>query len=833
MSLIGALTKAAKAGEAAKKTAPFYSAVDEALGNLKRPKGTGIEFLTEVLKQPGVKKAEIADRKLEQAFKAKGKMTKEEAQQVLADNPPPQLREKVYDDSTAIDENDLREMVSQEMFGKPYSQINFGSAQHRKISDEVYKRMDMDNGTLFGKYKTGGGENYREILLKLPTTRPNASNYSDPAKYDADLRAYNASGKSDYYGSHYPEESNIIAHMRVQDRKGPNGEKILHIEEIQSDLHQAGRKKGYQLSDEDWTKEDAERLENLVANQRNLNDSERKELKILRDKGTSIREKLGVPNAPFKKNWHELAMKRLLNYAADNGYDSIAITPGKAQIDRYEEALRKNLDSLEYEPYINDDGKQMFEVAGFKKDKQVFSEEGVTPERLQDLMGKDTAQKISEGFGESLAQERPLRPDWKRIQSSDLSVGGEGMKGFYDKMIPDYLNTFGKPYGAQVGQIQAPIKHELEGLRRMAGMAEEPPITLHNFPITSEMRESIKQKGLPLYQQVGIPTAGAGAASQMLEPEEEAGLATGGVVKSAIKQAHLAKLAKMREEMAPRAEAVKALIARDQNRYLADVAPNSLTNAEIESEIKRMAAKAPMIMKPSALTELRKIVQQEKGDYGSRRVERAADEIPNLEKLYKEQALKEAFTGDNARALMTMNPKDFGKYAMPLDSREHYGYESQSEYIDKLAKLVGGFNDVPFLEINKREQGAPKIPFISGHEGRHRSRALESNAEPASLVRLLPRSELREPFPRRSQEEYIDALKKELEITGNKVIPEKYFDNFKQEELKRPPIILPDIYAKGGAVKPKVKDAKSGKVTMTKNRDTMFMELSNKKLKRK
>ena len=34
MSLIGALTKAAKAGEAAKKTAPFYSAVDEALGNL-------------------------------------------------------------------------------------------------------------------------------------------------------------------------------------------------------------------------------------------------------------------------------------------------------------------------------------------------------------------------------------------------------------------------------------------------------------------------------------------------------------------------------------------------------------------------------------------------------------------------------------------------------------------------------------------------------------------------------------------------------------------------------------------------------------------------------
>jgi hypothetical protein len=97
----------------------------------------------------------------------------------------------------------------------------------------------------------------------------------------------------------------------------------------------------------------------------------------------------------------------------------------------------------------------------------------------------------------------------------------------------------------------------------------------------------------------------------------------------------------------------------------------------------------------------------------------------------------------------------------------------------------------------------------------------------------MPRAELREPFPRRSQQEYIEALKDELEMTGNKVTPEEYFDNFKQKDVKRSPIILPDIYAKGGAVKPEVKEAKGGVVRMTKNRDTMFMELSNKKLKRK
>jgi hypothetical protein len=39
--------------------------------------------------------------------------------------------------------------------------------------------------------------------------------------------------------------------------------------------------------------------------------------------------------------------------------------------------------------------------------------------------------------------------------------------------------------------------------------------------------------------------------------------------------------------------------------------------------------------------------------------------------------------------------------------------------------------------------------------------------------------------------------------------------------------------ARAEASKPEVKEAKGGRVRMTKNRDTMFMELSNKKLKRK
>ena len=231
----------------------------------------------------------------------------------------------------------------------------------------------------------------------------------------------------------------------------------------------------------------------------------------------------------------------------------------------------------------------------------------------------------------------------------------------------------------------------------------------------------------------------------------------------------------------------------------------------------------PSIIIPSKVSNVKEAVRQSKGDYGARRVERAADEIPNLEKLYQENALKEAFIGDNARALMTMNPKNFEKYASPIPPsmskpQQYRGYGSQflddsmkdmtlSEYIDNLSGVKGGFADVPYLLINKQEQGLPLTPFITGHEGRHRSRSLANKGEQGSLVQLLPRAELREPLPRRTQEEYIEALKKELEMTGNKVVPQRYQDSDAKSssnidapnrDIIRPAVDLPDIYAEGG-----------------------------------
>lgn len=472
MSLVGALTKALKAGETAKKTAPFYSAVDEALANIARPKGTGAEFFTELTKQAGVKKAELADRKLEQAFKAKGKMTKEEAQQILKENPPPQLSERVMEE---MDDYAREERYRELMENRGYEKYNEVPTSVRQQFNDEIDAEDVQHAA----HRLPGGENYREILLKLPkqfsdqdsrrmlSLEANLRRGELPADQMQELAALQAKkqkSQDPYYSSHYLQDPNVVAHMRVLDRTGPNGEKVLHVEEIQSDWHQEGRKKGYKLASEVTAPMDSEyralvqknsdaRAAGVEPDPKDIARAKQLEDALIKSDASAI------PDAPFKKNWHELAMKRLLNYAADNGYDSIAITPGMEQAKR-----------------------------------------------------------------------------WKN----------EALKVHYDQKIPQFLNEFGKPYGTQVDQMPFDaggykVNRDSYPLPYRVEMANSPDIVsrhataeeawaeaeklgqlpLHLFKITPEMRESIKQKGLPLYQQIGIPTAGAGAASQMPEQMQE------------------------------------------------------------------------------------------------------------------------------------------------------------------------------------------------------------------------------------------------------------------------------------------------------------------------
>ena len=58
-------------------------------------------------------------------------------------------------------------------------------------------------------------------------------------------------------GVHFADDINNIFHIRTKDREGPNGEKILYVEELQSDWAQQGRKKGFYDAEKVKAGEDA------------------------------------------------------------------------------------------------------------------------------------------------------------------------------------------------------------------------------------------------------------------------------------------------------------------------------------------------------------------------------------------------------------------------------------------------------------------------------------------------------------------------------------------------------------------------------------------------
>jgi len=74
----------------------------------------------------------------------------------------------------------------------------------------------------------------------------------------------------------------------------------------------------------------------------------------------------------------------------------------------------------------------------------------------------------------------------------DLKIGGEGMKSFYDKMLPAALRRVLKPH---TDKIQ-PTSHVVKG-------NEGEDVTLPGIEITPEMRESILNKGFSYYARGG------------------------------------------------------------------------------------------------------------------------------------------------------------------------------------------------------------------------------------------------------------------------------------------------------------------------------------------
>ena len=359
----------------------------------------------------------------------------------------------------------------------------------------VHDNTVFGSTTKYGQYTLPGGENYRELLLTLPSRRPLIT--KDPGGRYEELMDISArrdltdaeqaemvaierqqfnqeSGTvgTDFVSGHY-DDPNIIAHIRFNERVDADGNKVLFIEEIQSDWAQKGRKSGF--SNRDVSKEievfnqEMDRLNKQIdandSKYRNLEMSqeERDALYIpLKEKYDEIIEKRAelvkirsaVPSAPFvmdTNQWTSLALKRMVRWATDNDFDQIAWTTGKQQAKRYDLSKQVN----EVSAMKNKDGTYQL-AAEDKRGHDIFGYSGkkVTAEEMADNIGKEVAEKLIKGAdsveGKPWPSGKGHNPAFFRLFPEELEVGGEGMGAFYDKILVDRAKKLGKQYGSKV-----------------------------------------------------------------------------------------------------------------------------------------------------------------------------------------------------------------------------------------------------------------------------------------------------------------------------------------------------------------------------------------------
>jgi hypothetical protein len=473
---------------AANRTAgPFYSALKGAVENAPISKGTGEQWAGTIRNMPGVKQEELDWTGFNEFLKSKPSLTKQEASDFL--------------DANRVD---VQEVMKQDT-----------------------PELPLKAGTKFSQWQMpGGGENYRELLLTLPETRKaryaayesrlaeiqkkygkgpgdGFGRYASQQEIDELHRlADQAESKQDFTSGHY-DEPNVLAHVRFNDRVDASGKKTLFLEEIQSDWHQKGRKEGYQ--------------------------------------GVTPQDpngpyKIPVPDAPFKTSWPELSLKRMIKYAVDNGYDSVSWTPGKVQAKRYD--LSTQVSSINWEQRAALNGDRLIEIAprdGSKHISLQVNPDGKVSSTYQATARQFEGKTLDEIVGKDMA-EKILSEKKGRLAGDDLTVGGEGMNAFYDKILVDKANALAKKgkWGTKVGvtkiggkdsgtgmfgvyrgeqEIIAPeyaTAADARAVARQRGMAGSEGYTVRegtgakheevwSLPITDAMRKEVGEKGVPLF----------------------------------------------------------------------------------------------------------------------------------------------------------------------------------------------------------------------------------------------------------------------------------------------------------------------------------------------
>jgi hypothetical protein len=501
----------------------WYSKLEKVVSEFSQKKWAPEQLIRWVQKQPGVTAEELEWSGLKEYLQAqKGKaVNKDEVVAFLKANGV-QVQESVAGQPTTKQESRRQELKEKQDQGLTDA---MEEAELRKLNATLgeYK------GTKYDRYALPGGENYRELVLTLPVPDETVGHtiqwndgYPSDKEFDTESEANKylkamsdamGGGKvvpiteegTGYMGPHF-DPSNVLASIRFDERTDANGKKVLFIEEIQSDWHQEGRKKGYAKEKEATSLPEGSSVTDEgefwrvtlprsiptrgygldgVVSRDTFYGSSRDEAvanALATINGTLVRDR--VPDAPFKGNeWINLGLKRMIRWAAENDFDAIGWTTGEQQAERYD--LSKQVGEISYDPTVNGGTLIADDVGGRRT---LIDESGVAPDGIEKFVGKEVAEKLLNN---------PTERDGSTstVRGLDLKVGGEGMKVFYDQALRNTASKMGKKYGARVGQSEITTRQSWD----TEGGIEEATDNVHSLPITPEMKAAALGKGMPTF----------------------------------------------------------------------------------------------------------------------------------------------------------------------------------------------------------------------------------------------------------------------------------------------------------------------------------------------
>lgn len=320
------------------------------------------------------------------------------------------------------------------------------------------------------------------------------------------------------------DQPNVLVHLRMNDRVDADGKRVLFVEEVQSDWGQQGKKVGFVATEKrrqeiEQEYRDAEAA--VAAATPETRQAAQERFKAAMDVYNEELNNRTIARAPFVETtdgWLNLGLKQVLLEAVRGNYDRVAFVNGEQSANRYD--LSQQVDSIVYRQ--TDGGK--YDIEAIKDSSVLVTKKSQSADDLESVLGKDVAKRIIDGVGEQPAD---YPAEYKELAGVNLKVGGEGMKAFYDKIVPIAMGKLLKKYGGgKLGQVAMATERrvtndEIMAAERRGDFAEAERLTAimerqelgrgeaqageavigdqPGFDITPEMVKKF-ESGLPLFQ---------------------------------------------------------------------------------------------------------------------------------------------------------------------------------------------------------------------------------------------------------------------------------------------------------------------------------------------